>query len=966
MSRFNRRSLAASAALAWALASAPAAYAQATYSFDLPAQELGRSLQMVARQTGSNIVFEPAAVSGRTAPALSGSFSAEQAIERLLADSGLAVRRTSGGSWVVAAPSGEVEAGSAAADSGSAGDEAIVVTGSRLAQRGEGPTPVTAFNEDRIDQLGATSVAQVLDYLPQQTFSFSDSFNFAGSRSVQLRGLGLGTTLVLVNGRRTVTAAAQSARGFFDVNTIPLSAVERIEILSNSASAIYGADAVAGVVNIILKDEIERPTFDLYYGFTPEGGSDEFRASTTLGVTSGRFRSALTLDYFRRTPLFGAEREISASQDLRRFGGPDARTPNANPGNVSSTSAAPLPGLTSTFAAVPRGSSGVGLTPASFLATQGTRNLESTSRFGSLVGDAERMAVVGSAEFDLADWITLFGEFMYTGRRDVRTLSPPSLNNVLVPASNPFNPFGVPVRVNFLLTGIGVREDISNSDSTRIVLGGRGEIGSWNWELSGLLTQDNADNRLTNQTDAARVAAALASTNPATALNPFQDGPGGSPQVLRSILADIIASRFASSAKQLAGFVSGPLFELPGGSVELVVGGEARREDVRFDSPPAVPNLTVDRTALAAFGELRVPLIGREMDVPLVDRLTVTAAARYDDYSDFGGTFNPQLGVEWSVTPGLLLRASYGTSFRPPTLFELNQPRVVLTGAQTVIDPRRNNEVYVIDTLILGGNAALDPEEAKAFSAGFVVTPRWLNGFRFSVDYWRIEQDLRVQRFGPTDVLVNESVFPERVTRAPQTPQDVAAGRPGRIVSLDATNINFGGVTTDGFDFDASYRIETGIGTFQPSLRATYVDSFLEARLPNLPAVERAGVANFNGSIPRWRATGSLAWSRNGLQLSATGRYIGSYRDADFFGVQTGRRVESRLIVDAQVAYTFGEDGAVGHGLLNGLTLRAGAINLFDQEPAFASPAALFGTGYDQSLADVRQRFVYFALSKAF
>lgn len=966
---------------------APAVQAQQR-AFDLPAGEATRTIPEFGRQAGVQISAPTKDLRGVHTQAIKGQMDVQEALRRLLAGTNLELSRSNSSVLVIrktassaSAPvigsstartsensASNGQAGSAAAALSQNADaskgEDIVVTGSRLPQFGaDGPAPVTTFSEEKIQQLGSSNVADVLNFLPQNSFFFNESFNFGGSRSVQLRGLGTGTTLVLVNGRRTVTSSLQAARNNFDLNQIPISAVERIEVLSNSASAIYGADAIGGVVNIILKKEIKHPVVDLYYGFTPDGDSDEKRASLSFGLSSSRFRSAFTVDYFKRTPLFGRDRDITANADFRRFGSVDRRSNNSNPGNVFSTTAAPLPGLTSTFAAVPAGSTGVGLTPADFRATQGTLNLESLNSFASIIPESERYSGSASLEFDLTDNVTLFGDALYSHTNDRAFRSPNALSNSLVPANNPFNPFGVPVRVRFLLTSLGPQEVHAEDESFRGVLGARGKVANWNWEVAYLRTKDTSRSGIFfNFLDPVKVRAALASTNPATALNPFQDGPGGSPQLLASLLATPTEDPGESGAQQISAVVSGPLFQLPAGPVELVIGGEARKEDILFnvalDTVGTFVNLVADRKTEALFGELRVPIIA---NVPMFKRLSVTGAARYDHYNDFGGTFNPQVAVEWEVDRALMLRASYGTSFRAPPLFELYSPQIRVPNS-TVTDPRRNNEI-ALATVQTAGNPDLNPEKANSWSAGLVYRPGWLSNTRFSVDYWNIKQKQRVQRFTAADVIRNEAALPGRVVRAAPSPQDTAAGLPGPITFVDATSLNFGSVDTDGLDIRADYSRQTSAGTFSANLAGTYVFNFDAADLPTSPTIERAGRAFTQGSVPEWKVTGTLGWSYEGLLATTTARYTDSYDDATTLNVLNGRRVDSRVLVDAQVAFDFGKGLHNPPGWLNGTVVRVGVNNLFDVAPPFSE---ISSSGYDQSQADVRQRFVYLKLSKTF
>jgi iron complex outermembrane receptor protein len=371
-------------------------------------------------------------------------------------------------------------------------------------------------------------------------------------------------------------------------------------------------------------------------------------------------------------------------------------------------------------------------------------------------------------------------------------------------------------------------------------------------------------------------------------------------------------------------------------------------------------SLDADRDTISGFFELRAPLISPEQDSPLGRRLVVTASGRYDRYSDFGGTFNPRVAIVWEPTRSLLLRGAYGSSFRAPSLFELYLPPTFIPGIP-VQDPRRGNEVSIVD-LSLSGNPDLDPEDARSLTAGILFAPEGAAGLRLGATYWSIEQDQRVVRTNPFLVLANESFFPELVERAAPTPTDVAAGRPGRLLGIDAPNINSGRAETSGIDFEASLGIATDFGRFAPSLRVTWVHRYKAADYPFSPTTDRVGLAQVTGTIPDVTAVATLAWSHQGLGASLTGRYISPYDDVDSFGGLNGREVEPPLLIDLQLSADLGEIASAR--LLDGLILRAGAINLFDDGPAFTEVNGAYG--YDTSQFDIRGRFLYFTISKAF
>lgn len=835
--------------------------------------------------------------------------------------------------------------------------EEIVVTGSRLKLPDEqAAAPVVVFDRFDIERAGVASVAELLQYIPQAPYVFSENFQAGGAQFAEMRGLGVDTTLILINGRRVVPSAVNVAANAFDLNTLPLAAIERIEVLGDAASAVYGADAVGGVINVVLKSQIERPVIEASVG-SADGGGRERRGALSGGYAGERLNVALTIDYFDRDYLLGARRDRWADQDYTRYGSTDWRSANTNPGNVRSRTTENLPGLNSTFAAVPEGSSGIGLSASDFAGTAGERSLESLFKYHSVVSQSDRRSVVGLLDYQFTPSVSAFVDAMYVDR-SVRNQSEPSaISNVRVPANNPFNPFGVDVTANFLLTGLGPREAVAESELQRAVAGLRGTVGSWDWEISGLSTREEASSWNENVADPVRVAEALSSTDPATALNVFMDGAGGSDVLLRSLITRPVTD-VTSDGTQFTGFVRGPLLMLPAGALQVVAGAEARREQIDFQGSVTVDH---DRDVTAVFAEARVPLVAREWQWPAVHELSLSVAGRGDDYSDFGSTFNPQYGLRWAPVRDLLLSASYGESFRAPALFELYSPRREIVG-NVVVDPRRNGESVPV-TLMSGGNPSLDPVEAESYTAGLVYTPHALEGFRFAANYWDVTLEGRVAIFSQQLVLENEAIFADRVQRAVATPSDLAAGLPGFITAIDISRINFGRVRTHGIDTSVRYSLESGVGLWSFNAAATWVGDYRAIQVPNTPAIERVGVANLDGSIPRWRGTLGVSWAHRGCDLSTTARYIGGYQDRTILGADVGRDVDSQVLVDLQARMAFQEWLHTQHWL-QGLTLSLGVLNAFDKEPPFSEINAL--VGYDQSQGDLRGRFGYLRLSYEF
>lgn len=984
--------------LAWPLWAQTKISAAQVYVFDIPELPIIDALKEFTTQTGLLVSFWPDAQTDQSmlVGPLRGKYTAEAALNRLLAKSGLAYQRTNDRSLVVMAPSllggsrngvtpsekdqtKQADGKANLRDQSSPASEAllaagapgatsvdaalwreqfdeVIVTGSRIERSGEGPAPVQVFTQETFQRLGAATVQDVLRYTPQQPFTRAQHYYQSGAEYAQMRGIGVDTTLILINGRRVVPTSNSLVLNAFDLNTIPLAAVERIEVLSDSASAIYGADAMGGVINVVTKKQIPQPVVDVQFGGVDDGG-ETLRSSLSAGYETDRWRSSLILDYFSQDFLLGTQRERWSDQNFTRYGGTDYRSMAGMPGTIRSLTGQNLPGLSSSFATVPEGSTGIGLRPSDFAATAGMRNRTSTLSASSVVPKAHQRSAAAFAEYDLTSDLTAFAQVLYTNRDTVSQDELYSVQSATVPATNPFNPFGQPVFVDMLLAGVPPRQFVHGLELTRGVGGLRGSLSSnWEWEVAATASSETDDAYATNQVNAARVAAALAVTDPTRALNPFVDGPAGSPQLLASLVTPNVQHHF-SRGRQLSAFMRGSMFDLPAGSLDAVLGGEWRDESVIYgDLTQAVDD---GRHVNAAFAELSVPVIS-STPYQKGDVLAMTVAARLDDYSDFGSTVNPQFGLMWRPIPDLLLRGSYGTSFRPPSMYELHSPRLTVANVP-MSDPARNNMLTGV-SLVVGGNPDLQPIEADSMTAGFVLTPSAVPGMRLLGSYWKIHTNHRVTLLHYSQLLANEVLFNDRVLRAEPTAADLAAGRPGQLLQLDISRVNFGRLTTSGIDLEASYDWATSLGTFTPRVSATWVDEFVAVDMPGQAPIDRVGIAHTSGSIPRWRVVGSLAWERGGLGVSTTLDWRPPYMDANSTGV-TDRRLPARMLVDLQGTLALEQLLPPGR-LWDDFKLQIGVKNVFDEQPPFAEIG--YAIGFDSSQGDLAGRYGYLKLSKGF
>ena len=383
------------------------------------------------------------------------------------------------------------------------------------------------LDREAIERSGVTTISDLLKYVPQQPYLRPDGARSIGAQYAEFRGLGADTTLVLINGGRAYASAASFVVNAFDLNTIPLSAVERVELLFDSTSVQHGMDAIGGVLNIVLRDTVPHPSLQMHYG-SADGGGSQLQGAASFGYLRDTIKAALILDYSRTQTLLGEARDLWANQDYRRFGSIDQRSINSSPGNVTALPMlGNLPGLNSTIAAIPESIAGDRIALSEYVA--GQRNLESLLRYSQIVPETSRASVVANGEMELspADMVAS-AELMYVDRSVRAPTLPPLIPGLPVPMTNPFNTFQVPVFVNTLLEGMDRQEQNVDSTLTRGALSLRGKASAWNWEASVLRSEEDAELTLSNTLDFQRLLQVLANPDPSQTLDLFRPGPAAS------------------------------------------------------------------------------------------------------------------------------------------------------------------------------------------------------------------------------------------------------------------------------------------------------------------------------------------------------------------------------------------------------------------------------------------------------
>lgn len=992
-------------AFVYSISLAAHAMADGPKEVNVPPGNLVPALEALAKQEAVELVYQPEQLKSFHTQGVKGSYTPQDAVRLLLKGTPLELRTDPSGAMVISVPGAKPLSQSAGADgtqeakSNSSGTfllaqttpgqsqqdvsveqrddqtkkqpgvEEVVVTGSRIPRAAtQGPQDVQIYTKAQITESGQTTVADFLNTNPDVSISIGEQGfqTQGGATTVQLHGLPLGTTLVLINGRRTEVSGETSGQGdFFDLNNIPLAAVERIEVQSAGSSAIYGSDAIAGVVNIILKESFEGLEANAKYGYADD--THQWHADAAWGQRWDKASVSIIGSFETRTPLTGFGRTLTSSNDYSRYasdGGFDNRNPTCYPGNVFSTNGGNLPGLNSPYAAVPAGYTG---TPsiAEFASTAGTLNECSIEPYNSWIPETQREGFFLQGHYSLSPALELFTEVMYSHVEQTFTAFPADLYGIVgyqqytVGATNPFNPFGQPVGVGILFP-TEQRTANYNSNFFRPLVGVKGDLAhSWHWEIAAWDSRDAYRSTDINNSPSPALIAALNSSNPATALNPFTALPAGSTALLDSLFLTYL-QRFWGEDIGANAFMRGPLFDLPAGPVQAAVGTSYDRNELSTDNGNfnfntdvfgVQPATSWHRDSYAVFAEARVPLWASHERQASGETLAVDIAGRYDHYSDFGSKTTPQFGLEWRPLSSLLIRGTYADAFKAPTLQDLYLHQSSLGGVQ-VPDPQHGNQIETV-TDVMGGNPNLRPETGQSRTVGFTYSSATQPGLRLTVERWNIDLSNNIQTLSPEVIAENEAAFPGDVIRA----TSCSSAPPCPITEVIATYANYGHLHVDGLDYEISYDYTGALGQFAPSLRITQTNRYTAGISPGAPITDRTSKANDDGDwAPRWKGTAALSWKLGAYSASVDGRYVGRYQDYD-----STQEIGNFWLCDANFRYVFGEAVAPHKEYLKNSYVEIGGVNIFNRLPQFSNYYFDYA-GYDPAEGDIRGRFMYMSL----
>ncbi len=824
--------------------------------------------------------------------------------------------------------------------------EKIEVTGSNIKRvDAEGPLPVQVISRDEIARSAAPSVGDLLRSLAVNSggsVAENVTNGQSGAAGISLRGLGQKSTLVLINGRRMANHAfANGAETFVDLHSIPKSAVERIEILKDGASAIYGSDAIAGVVNIIFRRDYQGIELAANTGKASEGGLRENGASLSVGFGSlnkDKYNVLAVMDYFDRELMVFGDRKFLGNLDFRSLlggsffpatsGGTWVRPAGVTTGPGNRAAMTPCQG-TST------------LQPAfAPLFQTGTVCQYTVENALTAFPEAKRLGFFSRGNMELNPTLNAFAEASLSKNKSAWVNQWQTVTNTtvvfdpatggfrpysnIIPLTNPVsssNPYGRPASLNYTFFDVGLRTFDLTTDAYRILAGLNGSAGQWDWNGAVGQSESKISQVTGNQVDAAQ-------------LRTFIDVGGynfAAPTAAQTAALRVSTTRRSTSKLSFADLkATTELMQLPAGPLGFAGGLEFRRESMR-DVPDALvqQGRLLGTGSTATDGKRNVSSAFFEASIPASKTVEFQLAGRFDRYSDFGSAFSPKIGAKWTPTKDVLVRASYAKGFRAPTVVE--NSRSFDLGFANVRDSSLPGAPTTLVAAISTGSGKLESEKSTSSNIGIVWEPT--DTLSFSLDYYEIEQRNLVSTNGLQFIVDNAALFPGAIVRNAGT---------GTIAAIFDSYVNISQVETNGVDVEARWKIaKTPVGSFTVRSNASYITSFAQPPARGAVPVEFAGRSGGpNGLVlPRTRGKLALDYTHGAFTATLGGNYTSRYKRGT-----TGLAVNSYTTADLFMAYN----------LFKGLKFTLAITNLENQNPPIDVSS---GVGPTPSLYDLRSRY---------
>ncbi|RZT98226.1 TonB-dependent receptor [Rivibacter subsaxonicus] len=858
--------------------------------------------------------------------------------------------------------------------------ERVEVTGSAIKRiDAETAVPITIIKVEELKKEGVTTIEQVINRITasqsNQGTSQSVGTSSGGAAFADLRGIGPNKTLILLNGRRIANNAFDSSAT--DVNMIPFAALERVEVLRDGASALYGTDAIGGVINFITKKSFTGGTMTIGADIPQASGGKAYNANIGYGfgdLDKDRFNLMAVLDYQKQDPI-GADQRAFGSTGIIPSRGVFRDSGTTFPATYSQRQAIPpdpVTGATSrTFTANPAAPACD--LPLSYPSGTGCRY--DFTRWIDLVPESERLSFFGKASAKLGDDHTVALEYFRTSNLNTAVLSPVPQTGLTMTSSSPFFPGNgitpaptnftidpsLPIGVNWRSAAAGGRTGETENVQQRFVGSVEGVVASWDYQAAFFYNENEVIDKLIGGYNNDQM---ITDGITGGILNPFGPQTAAGTQYLQDAALRGELQTGKGTVYGVDGRVSRELGDWFGSGrpAALALGAEFRKEE--FDN---VINVAIASQAASTGvdesgtvnGKRDVSAFYGELNLPVTKTLELTAALRHDRYSDFGNTTNPKVGFRWQPSQQVLARGSYSTGFRAPSLYELYAPRTLTFTGNSYDDPvlcpdgadgvntpntdpgRDCNQQFLIQR---GGNLQLQPEKAKNLTFGIVVEP--VADLTLGIDFWWIKITNQITQL-PEQLIFNDPVkYAARYQRDANGTLSPDGANPGFVV---APNENLGDLNTNGIDLSANYRLRAAGSTFTFGFNGTYVNEYEYQREIGGDWVQNVGMFVDAGPIFRWQQAININWSSGAWSAGMVHRYKSSYVDENFVDPEFYNHVKSYYTVDIYA----------GWQPLKGLSLTAGIRNLMDQAPPFSNQAGTFQTGYDPRFTDPAGRTFY-------
>lgn len=819
--------------------------------------------------------------------------------------------------------------------------ERIEVTGSKIKRSTlETASPVSVITAADISMSGISNVENLLQ---EMSFSAGVAGNATnaywtsggyGTAQVNLRGLGIKRTLVLLNGRRVV-GGGTGANSSVDLNMIPTAMIQRIEVLKDGASAIYGADAVAGVVNIITKKEFEGAELTVKAGVTDEGDGENQDVSLTLGGNFDRGNAILSLNYANTSAVRQSDRI-----DCSKFGTEDGKFECFGSSTTEGGRALLADGTQVQFNQDPD--------TANFGNAYGPYDSAQHSfvyiPYLNAVSPLERINISSAFNYDINDSLRLFTEAIYFKRKGEQIVTPRNgFAGIQVEADFLYNPTGQALEFQRRRNSeLGAPFFFQETDTVRIVTGLEGNFANgWEWDVAYNYGRNTGTDGWTFDIDPARAAQTLDDS-----FCSYDNSNGvpcgdwfGANELSQEVIDYVKYRREGTGGNEMRTWtanLNGDLLELPAGTLGFAVGAEKRAEKGWRD-----PDSTVLRNGqedpisgsydvTEAFVELSVPLLA---DLPMIQKLTAEMAARYSDYSTVGSEATYKLGVTWNVNDTLMLRGVQSSSFRAPVITELfggtngenlrtidpceNATGVIATNCQADGVPVDFVQDGTTVLTSVGGNPKLGAESADTTTIGIVWEPGFVKGLSTTLDYFNIEIKDSITSVNGSDMLKlcyedpqGNAQFCDTFTRHPVTNQ---------VSELSQRPVNAAAEKVSGVDFNVMYRFDfTGFNA-RTSLDITRLLDHESTPFAGQPTIDKVGfITEDQGSYTEWRSNFSFSLMSDNWTATYSLRYIGGADDVnggDFDPL--GKSVDALTYSDLAASYNINDDLVISMGIDN-------------------------------------------------